>query len=246
MAIERVSNLEFTMWTELRTAITQVIASGTYQRLVRIHADMKQDSDGFQYTRHRMHGMLSGPLGYRRFLPWHRAFLLIFERELRAINPNLSIPYWDWNADGGRMVGFSNLMGIATRRTVGTRLGETPVQGRVEWFANATQINDLISYPGDYYTFAKFLEDNPHNGGHGWIGGDMNSMASPSDPAFWFHHAQVDRIWALWQNQNQNEKAFLSGRESKLDPWSNEFDINNINDISSLGTDSYKYIEPTP
>jgi tyrosinase len=33
------------------------------------------------------------------FFPWHRRFLLDFERELRMIDPSVSIPYWDWTRD---------------------------------------------------------------------------------------------------------------------------------------------------
>lgn len=32
------------------------------------------------------------------FLPWHRAFLLLWEREIQKItgDENFTIPYWDW------------------------------------------------------------------------------------------------------------------------------------------------------
>jgi tyrosinase len=33
------------------------------------------------------------------FLPWHRAFLDLFERELQTINPDVTIPYWNWAVD---------------------------------------------------------------------------------------------------------------------------------------------------
>ena len=33
------------------------------------------------------------------FLPWHRQFLRMFEFELQAIDPSVTIPYWDWTVD---------------------------------------------------------------------------------------------------------------------------------------------------
>ncbi|KAK4233469.1 hypothetical protein C8A03DRAFT_19462, partial [Achaetomium macrosporum] len=37
------------------------------------------------------------------------------------------------------------------------------------------------------------VEIGPHGGIHYTIGSD------PGDPAFWVHHAQMDRMWATWQ-----------------------------------------------
>ncbi|CZT19101.1 related to tyrosinase [Ramularia collo-cygni] len=40
-----------------------------------------------------------------------------------------------------------------------------------------------------------------HGGGHWQIGGSMGDFfSSPSDPIFYLHHAQVDKIWTIWQN----------------------------------------------
>jgi hypothetical protein len=47
-----------------KAAIQTMISQGNYSRLVDIHADMD----------HRMHSM-NGPVGTRRFLPWHRIYL---------------------------------------------------------------------------------------------------------------------------------------------------------------------------
>lgn len=33
------------------------------------------------------------------FLPWHREFLMQLEQELRTIEPDAFIPYWDWTQD---------------------------------------------------------------------------------------------------------------------------------------------------
>jgi hypothetical protein len=41
-----------------------------------------------------------------------------------------------------------------------------------------------------------------HNKVHLWVGGDMLPGTSPNDPVFFLHHCNVDRIWALWQDQH--------------------------------------------
>lgn len=33
------------------------------------------------------------------FFPWHRAYLRLFEQQLQAVDPDVSLPYWDWTAD---------------------------------------------------------------------------------------------------------------------------------------------------
>ena len=243
MTILRESNVTYTKWHEFRLAVNQLITNGTYKSLVDIHGAMVMDPDGFNRTAHRMHGSMYGPIGYRRFLAWHRAFLIAFERELLTVDPTLSIPYWDWDNDGGRLLGVKNILGLSSGRSIGLIDGETnDGSGRAPWFSSASQTTSLEEFEGDYYVFSRFLESEPHNRGHGWIGGDMaNPMISPNDPIFWMHHAQIDRIWSEWQKRNHGEKPFLSGLEAKLDPWEKEFDIDSIDDISNLGADSYEY-----
>jgi hypothetical protein len=36
------------------------------------------------------------------FFPWHRQFVLLFEEQLRVIEPTVTIPYWDWTVDNTR------------------------------------------------------------------------------------------------------------------------------------------------
>jgi tyrosinase len=59
-------------------------------------------------------------------------------------------------------------------------------------------------------------EPGLHNAVHGWVGGlalvtskgllkggtMFDGAASPNDPIFFLHHAQVDRYWAQWQEAN--------------------------------------------
>lgn len=74
---------------------------------------------------------------------------------------------------------------------------------------------------GDYASFRYQLEGGPHGAVHSAIGGDMSPATSPNgmcwlclltmvqeltpvplDPIFFLHHTQVDRLWALWQQEN--------------------------------------------
>ncbi|WP_037676907.1 tyrosinase family protein [Streptomyces griseus] len=43
------------------------------------------------------------------------------------------------------------------------------------------------------------LEEQPHNHIHGFVGGVMGDFASPRDPVFWLHHANIDRLWSAWR-----------------------------------------------
>lgn len=69
---------------------------------------------------------------------------------------------------------------------------------------------------------------NMHNGVHGWIGGDMMAMTSPNDPIFFMHHAQIDRLWAIWQQTHpgigdyNNDGIFVGqghGPTDNMWPW---------------------------
>ena len=242
----RQSNVTFSRWKDFRTAVNEMINAGTYAKLVEIHAARQREPDGLVRSRHRMHGTMFGPIGYRRFLPWHRAYLVAFERELRQIDDTLSIPYWDWDNDQGRLEGFANFLALADSRELGLRPGEESSEpSRPRWFSSEQLTVSLEMFQGDYYIFTRELETRQHNAGHNWIGGDMaNVRNSPNDVAFWLHHAAVDRVWAKWQEINPGERAFLSDQEAKLDPWDSEFNVENIDDIGALGEDSYAYEQP--
>lgn len=48
-----------------------------------------------------------------------------------------------------------------------------------------------------------------HGGGHYALGGDpgRDVYTSPGDPAFWSHHANIDRVWWMWQMQDPDARA---------------------------------------
>jgi tyrosinase len=72
----------------------------------------------------------------------------------------------------------------------------------------------------DFTSFTSALEDGPHNSVHMWVGGTMsNIMISPTDPLFWMNHAQVDRLWSLWQPAHPGLGPTLSAAIAVLQPW---------------------------
>lgn len=47
------------------------------------------------------------------------------------------------------------------------------------------------------------LESQPHNLVHNNIGGFMGDFMSPTDPIFFLHHANIDRVWDVWTRKQQ-------------------------------------------
>jgi tyrosinase len=70
---------------------------------------------------------------------------------------------------------------------------------------NYENITLTLSQP-DLISFSRRL-DTAHSAGHAGIGGMNDDLyAGNGDPAFYFHHAQVDHIWTIWQAQNLEER----------------------------------------
>jgi tyrosinase len=87
--------------------------------------------------------------------------------------------------------------------------------------ANSTALIKNNAYIGDFQTvmqgeFAAGLL-GVHTAGHFWAGGADSGgdiFNSPSDPWFWLHHAQIDRTWWIWQNQDPASRSSPKGNNS--------------------------------
>ncbi len=64
----------------------------------------------------------------------------------------------------------------------------------------ATNFRAAINGVNSYLTLRSRSEDL-HNLVHRWVGGNMLRMTSPNDPVFFMHHAQIDRMWSIWQKK---------------------------------------------
>ena len=69
--------------------------------------------------------------------------------------------------------------------------------------------HDMTGVPG-------MVEDQPHNLIHDAIGGYMGDFFAATDPVFWTHHANVDRLWDVWMKRQG--LRFQDGP----DTWGNE------------------------
>ena len=67
-------------------AVLALKANGKYDQYVQEHVDSMAPGNGWAHR---------GPA----FLPWHREFLRRFELDLQAIDPSVTLPYWDWTVD---------------------------------------------------------------------------------------------------------------------------------------------------
>ncbi|PSR84012.1 hypothetical protein BD289DRAFT_482993 [Coniella lustricola] len=74
-----------------------------------------------------------------------------------------------------------------------------------------TKVLSLLEACDDIGCFDTELEaiDGVHAGGHFAMGGlGLDAYASAGDPAFWLHHAQIDRVWTIWQNQAPAQRTW--------------------------------------
>lgn len=65
---------------------------------------------------------------------------------------------------------------------------------------------DLLTKTDNYADLTRNMggAHGVHPSGHETVGGLMDEpFSSAGDPSFFLHHAQVDRIWAIWQSLNQ-------------------------------------------
>jgi tyrosinase len=100
-------------------------------------------------------------------------------------------------------------------------------------YANYTTVLKLLLTPNvDQYRLVSegvpyTPEIGPHGGIHYTMGGDPGGdlFTSPGDPAFWAHHSQMDRMWAIWQalgGPHSNRVTDLGSGNYAHQTWANE------------------------
>lgn len=87
-------------------------------------------------------------------------------------------------------------------------------------YANASSILSNILKSQTIWDFQMQMQGVPgtgnigiHGGPHYALGGDpgRDVFTSPGDPVFYLHHANIDRVWWVWQMLDPEERQYSDG-----------------------------------
>lgn len=160
------------------------------------------------------------------FVAWHRMYLYFFERIVRqavveAGGPkDWALPYWNYGLGGENASipppfrepeenGSPNPLFVEQRRQGINEGWELPEEAISDanalarpGFVGTTEFGGGAGLPEHFWGEPGVLELTPHGIMHVMIGGPGGWMTDPDeaaqDPIFWLHHANIDRIWAVW------------------------------------------------
>jgi tyrosinase len=180
------------------------------------------------------------------FLPWHRAYLYFFEKELQDRVPGVTLPWWNWvradpTAKGGLPAAYKKAPLVSSPiQPSGRRMPSEKQTWRQErpptssYLPTAAQVKQVFGN-SSYIAFQGQLE-NLHNGLHLWVSGTMEwPSVAAYDPIFWAHHTMIDRLWYLWQLEHPGIRFSEEFLETALPPF--KMTVRQTLDINRLGYD---------
>ncbi|CAJ0949733.1 unnamed protein product, partial [Mesorhabditis belari] len=206
----------------MRKLIRKEYRMMTDEERERFHQAIKTMKENGKYNEmasiHERYGQVGGVHAGPAFLPWHREYLKRMEFELRRIDPEIYIPYWDSTLeDRLPRPEFSTLfspelMGTGTGpvvhgpfagwkvinesrpllRQVGQRKDASPFKDYVlEWLLQRQTIAFLAHTaprPECPYPYDRSSFEALHSSVHFWVGGDMYSPMASASDPIFFLH----------------------------------------------------------
>lgn len=203
------------------------------------------DESSFQYIA-GIHGIPQQHCEHRvHFFPWHRAYLLRLELALNQIDPEVALPWFDFESDEAQNEGLPKSFRSVDEGGADV-LASQPISYPPRNGDHTVRNIDPSLLPDsskvraahrerNYASFWRNYYFEIHNYLHGWIGGDSSSEQFTSfDPSFWIIHCANDRHWWLWQLDHQGSHPpaldrVLPGLDQK---------VGDVLDINVLG---YEY-----
>jgi tyrosinase len=207
------------------------------------------ESDPRNWVRQAQIHQNNCPHGNWFFLPWHRKYVLDFERICRDLSgeQSFALPYWNWTRNRSIPAPFWEGTLRDTTRAIGP---DAEISGRFV----GRRVIDRCLRQNDFELFASFrpqgqsstdpswqravgaealLERTPHDNVHMWIGGNMATFMSPLDPIFWLHHCNIDRLWAEWNSRGNGNTSSALWRDFTLRPFNTL--VRDLQSITQLG-----------
>jgi tyrosinase len=208
---ESVSRLSDDALARLRAAFTALMA--------------RPDNGGYQFFA-SWHGVSLGICEHHNalFLPWHRGYLYHLELALQDVDPEVTLPWWDWMDEAGVPAAYDGDV------LAGSEIKPFGVERQAEWPERTVreiappgaggpgplppplrtsviggQEVDLYAWMMDSPSYSEFSQRNwrLHDNIHVWLGGTMSDPNwAAFDPLFWAHHTMVDRLWRIWQHNH--------------------------------------------
>jgi tyrosinase len=175
------------------------------------------------------------------FQPWHRVQMWAFENCLRSIEgcEEVTLPYWDFNELLPDWMYAAPFGSYTLPIDIGTASGSTNPNYKAGYQTNRydaqTILNNFNADVMKYYANAQtevwwdnfngLLDGTPsldfisgHDSGHDATGDTMSKQnVSAFDPIFWFYHCNLDRMWWIWQANNdaQTVDGFMKTIKNK-------------------------------
>jgi len=184
--------------SSLSATSDDVVAFGEGVALMKRRGD--QRSWARQNTIHARNGQHNNGL----FLPWHRLQLAHLERIIAELTGHASfaMPYWDaqehqtlpsWvTGPGALLYERQRARGVDTLDFSAARWARSPHVARLT-------SDGFETFAGRLPDGAGMVEGYGHNFIHELVGGLMRRLTTAAtDPIFWLHHCNVDRVWATW------------------------------------------------
>ncbi len=188
------------------------------------------------------------------FLPWHRMYLLRFERIIRKLTnqPQFTLPYWNYSVTGPThgilpaafRVSTSSL--FVQNRIASVNAG-LPIDASSPGSLTTTALSQCSYNPeGAVQGFCQALSSGLHGNVHVLIGDRKNMGSIPwaaRDPIFWLHHCNIDRLWASWNKggrKNPNSTAFLDTTFTFVDDNGQQV-VGKVSDMLSILRLGYAY-----
>ncbi|PVD32161.1 hypothetical protein C0Q70_07590 [Pomacea canaliculata] len=194
--------------------------------------------------------------GSATFPHWHRLYVDQVENALLAHGSAVSVPYWDWTQPIRQLPALINEASYFDSRSQTEESNPffqvkildtgkvTTRDPQPELFNSDYLLNNvLLALEQTSFCDFEIQFEIVHNALHSLVGGrGLYSLSSLDyaafDPLFFLHHANVDRIWAIWQALQQyrglpddKSDCALNIMRKPLHPFDdkgqNEFDLTN-------------------